>query len=61
MGKKNSKLKQETIDRLTRDTYCEYLTSGNWPRRVACMTSEAETVMLCSIPCMFNNVEKSEF
>lgn len=24
MGKKNSKLKQDTIDRLTTDTYCEY-------------------------------------
>lgn len=24
MGKKNSKLKQDTIDRLTSDTYCEY-------------------------------------
>lgn len=24
MGKKNSKLKQDTIDRLTNDTYCEY-------------------------------------
>lgn len=25
MGKKNSKLKQETIDSLTHDTYCKYL------------------------------------
>lgn len=24
MGKKNSKLKQDTIDRLTTDTYCKY-------------------------------------
>ena len=24
MGKKNSKLKQETIEELIRDTYCEY-------------------------------------
>lgn len=24
MGKRNSKLKQETIDRLMSDTYCEY-------------------------------------
>jgi hypothetical protein len=37
MGKKNSKLKQETIDRLTKDTYCEYMASGSCPRHVTCM------------------------
>lgn len=39
MGKKNSKLKQETIDRLTKDTYCEYLTCGTCPGRVARMSA----------------------
>lgn len=29
MGKKNSKLKQDTIDRLTTDTYCKYTTIIN--------------------------------
>lgn len=28
MGKKNSKLKQDTIDRLTTDTYCKYKLSS---------------------------------
>ena len=27
MGKKNSKLKQETIDSLTHDTYCKFYIS----------------------------------
>ena len=30
MGKKNSKLKQETIDVLTRDTYCKFFFLALW-------------------------------
>lgn len=40
MGKKNSKLKQDTIDRLTTDTYCKYCIHDRFIQRSFCKINE---------------------
>lgn len=55
MGKKNSKLKQETVESLTKDTYCKYVLLYKLSKRISQNNSETQKILLFKVMRCFHS------